>query len=119
MEDRSGGHTSSSAAIGPGVLPDSHEIYSNSHGASLNTYASDDDIDQDEDDDETTEYQQGAVSKASSGAARGAGATELAYENKCALVWQGIIPKRVFTGFKFQVIQLVPFNTLTQDITFD
>lgn len=24
--------------------------------------------------------------------------------NSCVLVWQGIIPKRIFTGFKFQVV---------------
>lgn len=24
-------------------------------------------------------------------------------DNKCALVWQGVVPKRTFTGFKFQV----------------
>ena len=24
-------------------------------------------------------------------------------KNQCTLVWQGVVPKRIFTGFKFQV----------------
>lgn len=44
---------------------------------------------------------------ASASAARGAAGVEAVSismdTNACELVWQGIIPKRVFSGFKFQV----------------
>lgn len=32
--------------------------------------------------------------------------------NSCEVVWQGIVPKRIFTGFKFQVVFLSIENEL-------
>ena len=34
------------------------------------------------------------------------GEEESAKDNTCQLLWQGILAKRCFTGFKFQVLQL-------------
>ena len=54
----------------------------------------DDDNDDDEDamdEEDGSEMEIGAMSGHGKG------------DNKCVLVWQGIVPKRTFTGFKFQV----------------
>ena len=55
----------------------------------------DDDDEEEEDDDAMDEEGSDLEIGAMSGHGKG--------DNKCVLVWQGIVPKRTFTGFKFQV----------------
>ena len=57
----------------------------------------DDEEEEEEEDDDAMDYEEGSDLEIGAMSGHGKG------DNKCVLVWQGIVPKRTFTGFKFQV----------------
>ena len=62
-----------------------------------NMYNNNDDDDDDEEDVDAMDYEDDGDLEIGAMSGHGKG------DNKCVLVWQGIVPKRTFTGFKFQV----------------
>ena len=57
----------------------------------------------DDDDEEEEEEEDDAMDEEGTDLEIGAMSGHGKGDNKCVLVWQGIVPKRTFTGFKFQV----------------
>jgi hypothetical protein len=62
----------------------------------------DDDSDEDDDDDEGSAGQAGKSGAAGSSRYDQDGGVRICPDRRCDLLWQGILPKRMFTGFKFQ-----------------
>lgn len=62
----------------------------------------DDDDDSDDSDEETDTAHATSSARNQSQSLTGSSSSSSMSSNRCDLLWQGILPKRTFTGFKFQ-----------------
>ena len=104
-----------------GTSSDATNQNSNSGAASTNNNNQDDDDDDDDNDnndnDDDDEYEATGdasdnakyYSAGNNGAGSSSGAEMDGFSNRCVLIWQGVVPKRSFTGFKFQVMLAIWF----------
>lgn len=102
LSELEGGHDNSGQGAGY-----SHSISNDqSHSAAVSGGGSgnhdNDDDDEDNDDDEIDHVDHGHASGHGGSHSGADGEPIRLLGNKCMLVWQGVVPKRTFTGFKFQ-----------------